>query len=460
MSGRKIGGCFGAALGASSKRLRPDWREEIETEAEKVEKEGEGGQQGTEQDGEQNGEGTGEQNGVQGGPSGQSQSQSQSQKRAKVYSPDSDSDAVLDPGTPLQSEAEEGAEKTSAPDASASAADASNLVGQANGAAEQSVGSADGAPGVKQPSDGGAPPAAPVVEERCIVSFELLIEEVVQGTLLVLVEAGLTGALEQRLDCLQPVGAVEAMARGAFCAIAGPGPRKERREPPQASPSGTGTEGQMDAGFVGAASSGSSADPAPAAPAERYSRPGLLCAPLDGPGFLLTLGSQPELQATHLLIGHAVSGMSVLRRLDALAPLSGDLRPRKLVAFRLATGEGRSDEKDDLEVKITGQAEPAVSGAPFSMEPEPAGPHASASEELDVAELGLDRCEAEITELKLQSFSRERQQGVAAIDEELGVLASLIEKLSLEADDEVLQNRRSWLQERTRYLVRIVTKLK
>mmetsp|Transcript_4789 Transcript_4789/g.8234 ORF Transcript_4789/g.8234 Transcript_4789/m.8234 type:complete len:510 (-) Transcript_4789:91-1620(-) len=207
-----------------------------------------------------------------------------------------------------------------------------------------------------------------------------------------------------------------------------------------------------------------------------HSSAGLLAAPLTGPGLLLTFGRQPALDATHRPVGLVLRGRYNLRRLDVLAPCCGDGEPSQPLHFRVV-GVKRKLEGSE------GAGDAATVGAPIRPSAVPAGnpegvqlepvtvstqiePFAwedtnevPPADELELIDLGLDMREAEVAWLKGQTFSRERQQGVDAVQDALAAAKGNLDRVTVAESDQALSQRRHWLQERTRYLLRLVGKL-
>lgn len=438
---RKLGGHFGSAVGASTntKRAAASWREEVDA--------------------------------VDGPPPLAVGS------AAAAAADDSDSEVPVDPGTPLPSEDEAEPAATNGSAVEPAAADEAAVAAEvsANGAATVAPAAAD----VRLAAD------EPARQLPMVASLELLVGEVVMATLQVLLTDGFDQAMARRLKaCASPAGgAVEALAAGAFCAFGGyasppplPTPaakvRAARAAVAASAPNGTTPH------------KGEEADAARAAPPCQHHCAGLLSVPREGDvGLLLTLGPMPHLDATHRVLGSVVAGRGALRRLEALAALSGDALdkpsvPRQVVAIR-AGGPGEAEAG-------TGKgAAPAAGGsAPAPAAPgsgplvEPAAECEGAdtkvfarekaysdekedafalAEELDIAELELAGRDLEVSDLNQQAFSRERQGGVIAVKT---ALLAVQERLKdLEGGDEALAGQSMWLQERASHLLRIIEKL-
>jgi len=406
-SKRRIGGHFGSAVGASTKRQRiAGWREELDDETE--------AQACT--------------NGPQ--------------------SDDSESALPMDPGTPLPSESEAEAEQQ--PDSEAALQ------------VEAPVPEKEDAPQEQPTQD-------PVFKETVpiVITLELVIGDAVRATAQVLLSSGLNEATEQRLAaCVPPDGArVERLASPGLCMFAGHKSLLEAKkgengkvEKAEVQPH-KGEFAHMDERVTDPVAE----EPADADDVINYSE-GLLCAPHDGPGLALTLGQVPELCRTHIIIGPLLSGRRMLNQLHALAPLSGDPQPQLPVALRVmgpASGTGNKSAGEvvlqDAERHPFLELQPATvdGGAlPFVLEPQADPP---VLELLELADLSMNARDGEIAELKQKSFSRERQDGVAKVTQALQNLASRLQ--ALDGLDENLSFQRSWQLERSMHLQRILKKL-
>lgn len=422
---RKIGGYFGSAVGASTKRKRGDWREEVDEAAEV------------------------------------------STPAAPVNpldADDSDSDAPLDPGTPLPSEDEEDSKTNGEKHAPSESLVSVN--GNANAAATPDDSGASETPDkgnarvaeVANPEPHSStvqtPQAVSAVPQPVVITLELVLGGSVCGSLRVLLRRGLDGATETRLKaCAAPAGAtMEAVVRGALCAFGGHVPL------PFLSTS-NGVKTSQQAGDDGTVASWS----APAESSAQHGSAGILSAPLHGgPGLVLTLGSQPQLDETHRALGPVLAGRRVLRHIAALAPLIGGTNPRQEgVVLRVVGPKQDSTAKNwhGNHPFLLVEPEPAANKStsdPFSLDE--MSELALCTEELEVAELEINGCDAEIAELKPKAFTRERQAGVAAVEAALADLEGRMENLG--GLDETLKNQRSWLQERVRHLLRILKKLR
>jgi len=247
---------------------------------------------------------------------------------------------------------------------------------------------------------------------------------------------------------------VQALAAGALCIFGGHKALTFKRHP------GSGKvgdgEGAADSGVVVGGASHSCA--------------GLLSAPKEGPGLALTLGPMLGLDATHTVIGPVIIGRNALRRINALASLSGGCEPRKSLAVFHAAKEHFDAEGDAAIVKTSNQVGGASvhvdhpflllgvgSGAadkPFSLE-EPK--EAPASEVIDIIELELNVRDVEIQELRAMAFNRERAQGVSAVELDLSRIQGQL--TGFENLDTASGHQRDWQHERARHLQRILSKL-
>eukprot|EP00439_Symbiodinium_sp_Y106_P080410 s23_g19.t1 len=194
-SKRRIGGHFGAALGASTKRQRGDWREEV--------------------DGEEQTAGT----------------------AAKADGDDDDSEeAILDPGTPLPSEEEE-EPAAAAPEAPATTEPAAEATEEAPAAEAEAV-PAEPAATIEEetsvPADAGGPAPNAVV-----ATLDVIVGKNNVGQLRVLLPLGLDPDVEQRLQaCAGPDGgAVDFLRPGALCGFGGheiPGVKEKEKKKKEA----------------------------------------------------------------------------------------------------------------------------------------------------------------------------------------------------------------------------------
>merc|ERR1719282_424951 len=280
----------------------------------------------------------------------------------------------------------------------------------------------------------------------------------------VLLKNGLDKTIEDRLAaCAPPDGAnIDAIVTGAVCAFAGYGQPKILRNTDinhEAVENGGKQDDGIDCskdmvgnqtiGDAVAVVKNGSCTGQPSHPT--HSCAGFLSAPLSGPGLLLTLGPQPDLDEAHLMLGPVLVGRRAFQRLEALAPLSGNTQPRKPLALRTLKPVEDTNQYPFLLEPV----KDCMDTEPFAWE-EPGEP--SAMEKLDVVELEINGRDVEITDLKQEPFSRERQQGVVAIVEALSALEKRLNVIS--SMDDSLIERCSWLQEQANHLMRILQKLK
>jgi len=408
----------------------------------------------------------------------------------------------MDPGTPLPSESEE--ESSAKAATTAGVAEESAQHGQADSAVGSAESSGNGAgPVVGQT---GATPAGTTngalstsdanKRPAVAITLELVMGDTVAATLQVLLKDGLDQATEQRLAaCVPPDGtAIVAIAAGAHCTFAGhtdtlPGVKRRQSD-------GKVGDGSVDSPPDASASSDSSSA------GVAHGRAGLLSAPREGAGLLLTLGAQPQLDVTHTVLGHVLLGKRGLRLLEALAPLSGGFGPRLPLSLRVvgpggaqaastgakaemagsgvsaasaaeAAGEAAAGDAEDGKPEITnGKAKGGhaviehgfllvesmateMSNQPFALE---ASSPSSTAEVLEMAEVQINGRDAEITEMKGMPFNRERAEGVAVVEKSLIDLKSRLKELP--DSEEALSHQSHWLQERVSHLLRILQKLK
>lgn len=181
---------------------------------------------------------------------------------------------------------------------------------------------------------------------------------------------------------------------------------------------------------------------------------GLLSAPRrvrrGDQGFALTLGPAPSLDSTHGVLGRVVRGRAAIRKAQVLAPVIPGA-PALELHMKCA-----SLAQDD--------AEPASEAGykPFAREDE----HdvAGGVDVLELAALELDGREEEVRVLKTQQFGRARVQGVAAVEDCLTVLKENLEKIASAAKDtdgdEAIEQEAMWQLERVRLLNRLAEKLR
>eukprot|EP00434_Breviolum_minutum_P042405 symbB.v1.2.037742.t1/scaffold5656.1/size24862/3 len=178
---------------------------------------------------------------------------------------------------------------------------------------------------------------------------------------------------------------------------------------------------------------------------------GLLSAPRSGAGLALSLGADPKLDNTHRVLGPVLSGHCCFRRLEALAPLSLEARPRVPVFLQLPKIE------EETSPKVSIRVEPSKESAapPFSEETDIAD--LPPEELLDLADLEVSGRDGEVADLKQTTFSRERQEGVDKVDEALNDLLQRLK--SLEGLDEEKSGQRVWVEEGAKRLLRVLKKL-
>mmetsp|Transcript_46888 Transcript_46888/g.121398 ORF Transcript_46888/g.121398 Transcript_46888/m.121398 type:complete len:478 (+) Transcript_46888:52-1485(+) len=468
---RKIGGRFGAAVGASTKRKVSSWRDEVE--------EGE------------------EPAAAAGGAAAAAKA------KAKASAPaDSDSDEVLDPGTPLPSEDEaenadgaaaegstaatvEGGEAAAGDDAAATGAGEN---GTATGVAASEAGKAADSAAPVSVASSGRPPV--------VVSLDLAIGNEVLCPLFALLSDGLDQATEKRLTaCVPPEGGeIEAILLNTICVFGGHGgvpPEVARaaklglKAPPAAD--GDNAEAKAASGNGAAQDSNGNAKDSGAATRTPHAVAGLLSAPREGPGLVLTLGPCPALDATHVVIGPVLAGRPAFARLRALAPLSGEPKPRVQLALRatpspeameaagpqgaavkpegdgsMAAAVGLGGARRPHPVLLLEEPQEAQGAVPFACDkPE-------AKEDLDCIALELDGRDLEIQELRALSFSRERQNGVMAVEDSIRAVEAQLgtdpPKVAAEGTEEAAAeaaagHQRLWLRERCNHLLRVLKKL-
>jgi len=414
----------------------------------------------------------------------------------------------MDPGTPLPSEDEAEAEAEAVVDgehaataeAAAEAASSSEVAVDAAAAAAAGAGAGDGAgprlpaaepepvavstPAPDVPEAVGGPPLNGSAGRAATIWLELVSgedgdDERASEPMEVLLREGLRPAVLERLAACLPPGrgsAVEALVAGAVCTFAKHGPlqlpqrpAEEAEEPGEGEPTAVnGTKAASaaaGAGEHGVGTNGKAAEGSAALPeAYCHGAAGLLTAPRDAPGLALTLGSAHQLDATHDVLGPVLLGRRVVQRLGALAPLVGGPAPARPLSVRAVPVEAPpGSDAADAAPSAPARPKTAPSSVPADSRPflleEAEEP--SASEELELLGLDLDVREAEVQELKQQVFSRERQEGVAAVDGRLADAEQLLQRLvSGNEGREALEAQGLWLRERIRHLVRLIGKLK
>lgn len=408
-SKRRIGGHFGSALQAATKKQKAGWREEI-------------------------------------GPD---------EAPVVAVGDNSDSeDAIIDPGTPLPDSPD--------PEPPEPAADAAAIEAAANEETPAAAPSADAAVVADgPPAEAVAEKAPPPALRGCTASavllcLELVVDEVAVGSFKVLLPGGLSAGLEKQLaSCLPPSGSmVEAISPGAFCSFAGHGPIAATPAPAQKGAAGAEADGDGGAAV---------------APMVQHNEAGLLTTPRGGlPGLALTLGPVPHLDASHEALGSIVSGGPVLRRLQVCAPLSGEQRPRKRLTVRIparpetaANGAAGGEASGSHPFLLLEPAPADILGRALELEPPAAGADAAAdsAEVVNLAELEIDGRDEEVAALKSLAFSRERAVGVQAVEEALAAVRDRLAGLE-GVLDEAQAGRRMWQQERASHLLRVLGKLR
>lgn len=500
---RKIGGHFGAAVGAASKKGR-GWRDEVDDEEPLV-----AADESAKADDEV---GT---------------AKAGSKAGAKVAA-DSESEVDMDPGTPLPSEDEEERTAAAAAGTAPAAAEPSAAAAPEEGAGEApapagegqlaaDVAAADVAatvpPVVEQAPSAASGPAAPAPGAEVVVSLELVVAGCPRGLLRVLLRGGLDQALERRLAaCLPPDGGpLNSITEDLLCTF-GAQPPASAKPSEAAAPEAAAEKPEATAA---AASSSSSA--VPAAACGESLRAGVLCMALHGDGLALTLlGAEaaPVGRGHYAVAGMVLQGRGTLRKLAALAPLTvgGESKTAQPAVLRVAPavdkaaglGAGIAEAAATAvatsgprasSVAMQGAGENAVvvphplllltrppasalsgrAGLCFVLEADPTA-EAVAAEDLEVAELELDCREIEVDALKHMTFCRERQTGVDKVEERLSALEERLKALgggaeatapSASPEDvggggslgEALSGQRWWQEQRLQRLLRVLRKL-
>eukprot|EP00933_Yihiella_yeosuensis_P051065 TRINITY_DN48904_c0_g1_i1.p1 TRINITY_DN48904_c0_g1~~TRINITY_DN48904_c0_g1_i1.p1 ORF type:complete len:433 (-),score=139.25 TRINITY_DN48904_c0_g1_i1:62-1360(-) len=422
---RRIGGHFGAALGASTKKQKGGWREEAEDEEEaKV-------------------------------PAGN----------------DSDSDAPLDPGTPLPSEEEE---EAAAPAAAAETQEAPKAEAEGEGGtptaeATAENGKAENGDSAKEAVDS-TKPAAPAATDATnqassadashptadavALTLDLVVGPSTSAKLRVLLLRGLDKDIEDRLAACAPPkepedkgGRIDFLVSKQLCGFAGHDlPGKSSKKKP--------TDGDGDEVLPPS----DAAKPLIEDPKIPHSSAGLLTAPLDGPGLALTLGPQPDLDGNHRVVGHVLVGRRAMRRLEVLVPVSGEAEPKTPIFLR-HPAIPKDEEASRSHPFITFEPTPAASAstAPFAEDDEVEDAALTNEEILDLADVELKSREEEVADLKQMGFSRQRQNGVINVET---ALTSIKSKLTaLEGLDDTASGQRFWLEENCSRLLRVLNKL-
>lgn len=449
---RKIGGHFGAAVGASTKRGRgAAWREEVDDV----------------------------------------------EAPAPAAEDDSESDVALDPGTPLPSESEDdkAAPSTAAEVDSAAPAqpeDASaDAAAAANSAASSSEASVSSAAAQAVPNGSASSEVPPATSSAAVViTLQLVVSEKVACTARVLLRAGLGEATEKRLAaCIPPAGSLlDELSKGVVCTFGGhcpvagaaKGRRKAAKTAAQVAEAEAPAHELPDEAIIDEEAPVAT----PAASSSQGARgAGLLWQPLEGSGLVLSLGSTGAqlLESTHSLVGPLLTGRRMLQQLEVLAPLVGGLSPQQPVALRVL-GPKPADavalpEDDPVITHPFLLLEPApatlLSGTnlqPFALEETQDA--ASALEVLEDAELEINCRDAEVAELKGMGFNRERQKGVEVVVETLQSVEHRLSKLGAPIPPEeagppddggpekAQTHQRWWLSQRVQQLLRVLQKLR
>jgi len=424
---RKIGGHFGEAVGASTKRRIPGaaaWREEVGDEGE-------------------------------------------------ALAGDSDSDAFLDPGTPLPSEpSEDEAGTVGSGPGSASAVELHHdgKAGENGEAARVAVENGDAALGNGTAADDKEQVVATVTEPlaeggdasltlaSALAVLELLIGgNATSHSLHVLLQQGYDEAAQRLLaPCATEEGSsIDVLIAGRRCCLGSASSAGQQQQQEAAASSkqskGEATEvmtATVEDGQEVAPENGNSGGAAEVLEGVEHCCAGFLTAARNGsPGLVLTLGPQACLDATHRVLGPALYGRRALRRLQVLAPLCGSTTESQVpVALRLA------GPPEPTTVGMADSRRPAA----FAME-EPCTAE-DPGEELEIAALEVDSRDRDIAELKGQPFGRQRQRGVANVEEAVLALDGRLEALS--GLDETLAGQRLWLRERASHLRRVLGRLK
>eukprot|EP00929_Paragymnodinium_shiwhaense_P097313 TRINITY_DN59042_c0_g1_i2.p1 TRINITY_DN59042_c0_g1~~TRINITY_DN59042_c0_g1_i2.p1 ORF type:complete len:521 (-),score=169.89 TRINITY_DN59042_c0_g1_i2:38-1600(-) len=480
---RRIGGHFGAAVGSKTSAIRPkaSWRDELDEPGSPTPAPLPGG--------------------------------------APAEDDDSESDAIMDPGTPLPSEDEGEQAETNGGAAASKSGGADGPSGAAAAAEDVTAatagGDGDGGLGWKAdvtPSGPGRGLDGPEVlrasEKSVVVTLEVLVGEASCGAFRILLPRGLEANAERRLlRCRQStavvktsegegtivsgVGAgaasegaqVEAVVAACFCTFAGHGsvPLPSRKAAEDAE-----------------AANGAEATPADGHMAIKgHGYAGLLSAPREGEGLVLTLGPMEHLDASHEVLGWVLAGRRAALHLQALAPCTGSPQPRTTASLRAAgppaeknelepapADEAAGDAAEAAQSTAEGSAAPSPPAAaeaspapanvvphpvlllepatakeqaskPFGMEAEEMSP----AEVLDAAELELTGRDLEVTEMKQMQFSRERQEGVAALEDALELVGQRLGSLP-ELEDPTLKGQRDWQQQRMSHLSRVLKKMR
>eukprot|EP00930_Biecheleria_cincta_P085350 TRINITY_DN74745_c0_g1_i1.p1 TRINITY_DN74745_c0_g1~~TRINITY_DN74745_c0_g1_i1.p1 ORF type:complete len:444 (-),score=114.79 TRINITY_DN74745_c0_g1_i1:28-1359(-) len=433
-SKRRIGGHFGAAVGASTKRQRGGWRDEVEEEEPPV--------------------------------------------QDVTGNDDSDSEVMLDPGTPLPSEDEEEPALAAGKSSSGDPPVEESAVGGAEGklqppsVVEKVQEPSDAAKSLTEAGEGEkAEREGGTADEAASKVFvlELIVGKRCCGKLRVLLLEGLDEAVEQRLAaCVgsdEASGEVDFLVLDGICGFAGhPVLGNDRAKKTATKDAASNLPAEPFAGVEDLheqsrpeASSAPAAQNGHSSVAVPHSCAGLLTAPQDGPGLALTLAPQTTLDASYRVLGIVLAGRRAFRFLQAVAPLSGkEAKPRVPVFLRHP-----KVEQDDvcrphpflsLEARTASGSREA-----FSEDPESADAKLPAEEILELADVELEGRDVEVADLKHATFSRERQAGVVKIEESL--VATLQRLGTLEGLGETLSGQKVWIEEGSQRLLRVLKKL-
>lgn len=410
---RKIGGHFGAAVGASTKRGRgAAWREEVDDV----------------------------------------------EAPAPAAEDDSESDVALDPGTPLPSESEDDKAAPSAAvevdsaapaqpeDASADAAAAANSAASSSEAPVSSA-AAQAVPNGNASSE--VPPATS--SAAVVITLQLVVSEKVACTARVLLRAGLGEGRRKAAKAAAQVAEAEAPAHEL------PDEAIIDEEAPVATPAASSSQGARGAGLLWQPLEGSGlALSLGSTGAQLLESTHSLVGPL--------LTGRRMLQQLEVL-APLVGGLSPQQpvALRVLGP-----KPTDAVAL---------PEDDPVITHPFLLLEPApaklLSGTnlqPFSLEETQDA--ASALEVLEDAELEINCRDAEVAELKGMGFNRERQKGVEVVVETLQSVEHRLSKLGAPIPPEeagppddggpekAQTHQRWWLSQRVQQLLRVLQKLR
>mmetsp|Transcript_11103 Transcript_11103/g.24481 ORF Transcript_11103/g.24481 Transcript_11103/m.24481 type:complete len:495 (-) Transcript_11103:99-1583(-) len=488
---RKIGGHFGSAVGAASKRTKKSWRDEVS------EDEAAGGEAGS-----------------SAAPLGGTAN-------------DSDSEEVLNPGTPLPSESEdEKAETAAAPDKEAeptsvpTSATIATMEGQdSTPAAETSAAEAPAPSNAVKEGFTEADSSAPV-GPPAIMTMELVVSGASRGLIKVMLPKGLDESLERRLSVCGPPdgGAVESLLKDSLCLFGSVDPKAsaEAAKPGATAPEEADEEMPPEAPALNPSSfflqqNGTSSS-STASPTSSIGGGELCCLLLGskslGLGITLLAADEHRVdRGCFVSLGTVVAGRGSLRKLAALSSLvptkdgtalPATLRvvppPEKAAGLGAGTAEaastavatsgpgllpssagGDGPQEEDLIphpfLLLTKPAPSMLNGggktARFVLDPDLHT--AAAAEELEVAELELDCRESEVMELKEMTFSRERQAGVDNVEDRLQAIQERLKGLGeageVSKDDqsalsETLAGQRWWQTERLGRLLRVLSKLR